>query len=330
MPSRIPTGPPSGHARLLRRQPIQPPTVSVIIPTHHRPALLGRAIDSAVSQSFADLEVLVVDDGPGADAERVARGAGDDRVRYLRHASSRGASAARNTGLQHARGEFVAFLDDDDTWFPEKIARQMAQFERGGPDVGVVYCASLKYSDITNRVISEARAHPLRQGHVDFFRRTLFGTSVPLIRRRCFDEVGGFDESLPGAQDRDMWIRLAMRFAFDAVPEVLVRHHIHGDQITSDLAAKVRARELLLAKYRQQMESHPDIMARYLWRLGLLCLAGENNAKGRRFLWQAIQRQPRLGGAWRDLLRSLITPTAHRRYLFGEVFRGADGVPFYY
>ena len=285
---------------------------------------------SALAQTCADLEILVVDDGPSDAAADTVRGAGDARLRYLRHQVRRGAAAARNTGLRDTRGEFVAFLDDDDTWLPQKLARQLERFSAGGPDLGVVYCSSLKYSDITDRVIAEAVARPLRHGYVDFLRSTRFGTSVPLIRRRCFDEVGGFDESLPGTQDRDMWIRLAKRFAFDFVPEVLVRHHIHGDQITSNLKRKVEARELLLAKYRGDMESHPDIMARYLWRLGMLCCADGRHAKGRRYIWQAIRRQPRLRGAYRDLVQSLVAPGAYQRRLRDDVFRGADGVPFYY
>jgi glycosyltransferase involved in cell wall biosynthesis len=313
-----------------QRTNISTALVTVIIPTHHRPALLGRAIASAVAQTHAALEILVVDDGPSAEAEAATRAAGDPRVRYLRHEVTRGAPAARNTGLREAKGEFVAFLDDDDTWMPDKLEKQLARFAGRGPDLGVVYCSSVKFSDITQRVISESRAKPLRAGHVDFFRRTLFGTSVPLIRRSCFDDVGGFDETLPGAQDRDMWIRLAARYAFDLVAETLVRHHIHGDQITANLDAKVRARELLLVKYGPQMDAHPDIMARYLWRLGLLCLADRHGAKGRRYLLRAVWREPALKGAWLDLARSIVTPASHRRYLFEEVFRGADGVPFYY
>jgi len=308
----------------------RPPVVSVVIPTYRRPALLTRAIASVLAQTSGDLEVLVVDDGPSDPAADVVRRAGDVRLRYLRHDATRGAGAARNTGLRDARGEFVAFLDDDDTWLPSKLARQLECFAGGSSTLGVVYCSSLKYSDITQRVISEALARPLRDGYVDFLRSTRFGTSVPLIRRRCLEDVGGFDESLPGTQDRDLWIRLAKRFGFDFVPDVLVWHHIHGEQITSNLGQKLEARELLLAKHRTDLESHPDIMANHLWRLGMLCCADGNHSRGRRFIRQAIRWQPRLAGAYRDLVQSLLMPRAYQRRLLDDVFRGADGVPFYY
>ena len=306
------------------------PKISVIIPTHHRPVHLSRAIASALGQTWSDLEVLVVDDGPSEATADLVQRTGDSRIRYLRHDVNKGAAAARNTGVRGASGEFIAFLDDDDTWFPEKLSRQMERFAARGEGLGIVYCSSVKYSDITDRVVESTIARPLRQGHVDFFRSTRFGTSVPLIRRRCLEEAGGFDESLPGTQDRDLWIRLAKRCAFDFVPEVLVRHHIHGDQITSNLEKKVEAWERLLAKYHEEMESHPDILARFLWRLGMLCCADGRHARGRRHILRAIRLKPRLLGACRDLVHSLVAPRAYQRYLLDGVFRGADGVPFFY
>jgi hypothetical protein len=193
-----------------------------------------------------------------------------------------------------------------------------------------VYAGSLKVSDRSETVISVSRPAPLREGYVDFLRSTRFGTSVPLIRTECFDDVGIFDETLPGTQDRDMWIRLARRFSFDFVPDILVRHHIHGDQITADLKRKVEARERILEKYRPDLEAHPDVMANFLWKLGMLCCADGRHKKGRRFIRQAVRIKPHLTGAYRDLIQSMLAPAAYERRLRNEVFRGADGVPFYY
>lgn len=306
------------------------PRVSVIIPTFHRPAPLARALDSVLAQTWTDFNVFVVDDGPDDAAESVVRRVDDPRLHYLRHEASRGAGAARNTGLRQATGEFVAFLDDDDTWLPPRLERQLDRFAGRDERLAVVWCSSVKVSDISGRVISENRAGPLLEGHVDFLRSTRFGTSVPLIRRSALVAVGGFDERLPGAQDRDLWIRLALRFGFDFVPDVLVQHHIHGDQITADLGKKVLAREMLLEKHRRAFEAHPDAMARYLLRLGMLCCADERFGKGRRFLRQAIAKRPFTPRPWRDLLRATITPAAYRRYLLERVFAGADGVKFFY
>jgi glycosyltransferase involved in cell wall biosynthesis len=305
------------------------PLVTVIIPTRDRPELLQRAVASVLAQTCADFEVIVVDDGSG-EASDPAEAARDPRRRVLRHAAPRGAAAARNTGLSAARGDFVAFLDDDDVWLPEKLARQLEAFATGEPDLGLVYCGSLKFSDVSGRVISQSPARPLREGVVDFLRSTRFGTSVPLIRRRCLDEVGGFDESLPGTQDRDLWIRLAQRFRFDCVSDVLVEQHVHGPQITADLPRKVEARTRLLEKYRDELEAHPEIMAQYLWRLGMLCCADGQYAPGRRHLLGAIRRQPGRPVLYRDFVQSLVTPERYRHRLLATVFAGADGVPFFY
>ena len=304
--------------------------MSVVIPTCNRPALLARAIKSVLDQTFIHHEVLVVDDAPSAETSDVVRQAGDARIRVLSHDGPRGAGAARNAGLRAARGEFVGFLDDDDTWQPTKLERQLARFSDANEQLGVVYCSSLKYSDISQRVIENTPARPLKDGYVDFLRSTRFGTSVPLIRRNVLIEVGGFDESLPGTQDRDLWIRLARCCAFDFVPDVLVWHHIHGPQITSDLRSKITAREMFLDKYQGDFAGHPDIHATYLWRLGMLYCADGRHGPGRRFLWRAIRVRPGLTGAWRDLAQSLVGPARLQRRLLDRVFRGVDGVPFYY
>ena len=115
------------------------PTVSVIIPTYNRAHLLPRALESVLAQTFEDLEVLVVDDGSTDGTEAVVTGY-DDRVRYLRQPQNAGVSAARNRGLREARGEFVAFLDSDDEWFPEKLARQVERFRELPDRVGLLYC----------------------------------------------------------------------------------------------------------------------------------------------------------------------------------------------
>src|SRR5688500_9781977 len=117
------------------------PIVSVVIPTYNRAHLIRRAIDSVVAQTFADWELIVVDDASKDDAEGVVRSYGDSRMRYVRHDVNKGASAARNTGLYAAHGEFVAFLDSDDEWLPEKLASQVELFRAnpgGFASLGVV------------------------------------------------------------------------------------------------------------------------------------------------------------------------------------------------
>ena len=288
-------------------------TVSVVIPTRGRPETLARAVRSVLAQTHEDFEIVVVLDGPDPATSRSLTRFRDPRLRVLALDEPHGASAARNHGLRAARGTFVGFLDDDDEWFPEKLERQLDRFEEAGEDVALVYASFRKVSDRTGEVLSTSRPGPLERGFVDFLGSTRFGTSVPLIRRSSLQEVGGFDESLPGTQDRDLWLRLAERFTFDHVPDVLVTHFIHPGQITADLSRKVEARQRILEKYRTQLEAHPPLLARHLWRLGMLCCADGDARQGRRYLRQALRSRPFEVGIQRDLLLSTLMPARYAK-----------------
>ncbi|MFC6974687.1 glycosyltransferase family 2 protein [Halomicroarcula sp. GCM10025709] len=119
------------------------PRVSVVVPTYNRADTVGRAVESALAQTVTDIEVVVVDDGSTDDTAAVVTGIDDERVRYLAHERNRGRSAARNTGIEAARGEYVAFLDSDDRWLPGKLDRQLAELSRRPPEWIGVYCEFL-------------------------------------------------------------------------------------------------------------------------------------------------------------------------------------------
>src|ERR1017187_7936626 len=110
------------------------PTVSVVIPTYNRARILPRAVKSVVSQTLEDWELLVVDDGSADDTEQVVAAFGDSRIHYIRHERNRGQSAAQNTGIRASRGTYVAFLDSDDEWLPEKLAKVVDCFQASAPD----------------------------------------------------------------------------------------------------------------------------------------------------------------------------------------------------
>src|SRR5690625_3525723 len=129
-----------GDAGRARTYHTDAPTVTVVIPTYNRAHVVHRAIDSVLGQTFADFELIVVDDGSTDGTEAVLSTYTDPRIRYLVQLVNRGVSAARNRGIKEARGEFVAFLDSDDEWFPEKLERQVNRFKRAPDNVGLVYC----------------------------------------------------------------------------------------------------------------------------------------------------------------------------------------------
>jgi len=183
--------------------------VSCIIPTHNRAAFLADAISSALAQTYENLEVIVVDDASTDNTSDVVAAFNDGRITYLRHSMNKGGSAARNTGILTSRAEYVAFLDDDDEWLPEKIAKQMKVLRSSAPEVGCVYTG---YWDVDRSSGSYVgKQIPNRRGDLAKelqLENCIGSTSSVLVKRECLNEAGLFDESLPCSQDYDLWLRL--------------------------------------------------------------------------------------------------------------------------
>ena len=198
------------------------PLVSVIIPTHNRADLVPRAIHSVLNQTFTDLECIVVDDGSVDDTQQVVQSIDDDRLIYLRHEVNQNASSARNTGIAHAKGPLIAFLDDDDEWLTTKLEKQVPFIQSLPESVGLVYCW-MDYYDQNDQLVK--KYHPTRKGHI--FQYALDGQPIGgcptlLIRRSVIDKIGGFDESIRRGDDDDFiqvqTIRYVGGFQVDGIP----------------------------------------------------------------------------------------------------------------
>lgn len=195
------------------------PEVTVVIPTRDRwPLLSAHALPSALSQEGVELEVVVVDDGSVDGTHERVPELGEDRLRLMRHDHPRGKAAARNTGIADARGEWVAFLDDDDLWSPRKLRVQLdavgsAHWAYTGT---LVVDESLRPIDSLRLVAPDTLVDGLRHGNV-----VAGGSSTVMVRTDLLRKVGGFDESLWLGQDWDLWLRLAGSPAV-ACPEYLV------------------------------------------------------------------------------------------------------------
>jgi glycosyltransferase involved in cell wall biosynthesis len=227
--------------------------VSVVIPVFNRPAAVRRAINSVLAQTFQDFEIIVVDDA-STDATAVAVTAlSDPRIRLVRHDRNRGGSAARNTGIEASSAPYVAFLDSDDEWLPTKLESQLELFRRSGDRVGLAYCG------IERMLADGTIVGQIPQRCEDLARRLLRenvigGTSVGMVRRQVFDEIGGFDDALPATQDLDLWLRICEQFSADFVPEILVRIWQENDtRITASVPALIRGRLLFCEKHRQKL-----------------------------------------------------------------------------
>jgi glycosyltransferase involved in cell wall biosynthesis len=214
---------------------LQPPAVSVLIPTFSRVRLLARAIESVCAQTFEDWELVVVDDGPSQEIAELVRAEPDPRVRLVRHAENRGVAAARNTGIAASSGRYVAFLDDDDIWLEAKLERQFAEAERHDHPVvhTLVYVASgsgeifERPSERGFRLFREVAAAGYPYSWL--LRRSSFQINSFLVRRRCIDGIGGFDETLSGVDDLDFVHRLRRAYDLHLLDEPLVKYCFHSE-----------------------------------------------------------------------------------------------------
>jgi len=266
-------------------------TVSVIIPTHNRAHLVGRAIDSVLQQTYGDTEVIVVDDASNDDTGKIASTFQDKRLRYIRHQINRGAPAARNTGITNSQGSFIGLLDDDDEWHPQKLAKQMQKFSEVAEKVGLIYTGhEVRGSDggLLQTYLPEARG--------DVRLRLLMGTTIgsptPLIRRACFEQVGLFDEDLKSCQDWDMWKRISEHYEFDYVPEILATNYLHKNQISADFSSMIPGRTRMVEKHWEEFREHPEILVIHLKRIGKMNFINGTWQEGLRWFHKAIKIAP--------------------------------------
>lgn len=236
--------------------------VTVVIPTWQRAHLIRDALDSVAAQTWRPLEIVVADDGStDGTGDVVAKWAAAHPVVPLRHVwqENAGGNAARNRGITEARGDYVAFLDSDDTWSPDKTARQMALLTGGGR-IGAVYCGLEETDARTGAVL---QVPPIQMPTPDMLGRLLVRdetapTSAWIIARDVLRQVGGFDEDLRARQDWDLWIRVAAVTRLGAVdaPLMQLRHH-DGPRTASDPTRELRSYAAIRAKNHALLAAQP-------------------------------------------------------------------------
>jgi glycosyltransferase involved in cell wall biosynthesis len=235
------------------------PLVSVVITCYNYGRYVRSAVESALAQTYADREVIVVDDGSTDNTrEAVAPFVQEGRIRYV-HQANAGQASAKNRGIRESRGSLIAFLDADDWWADDKLEAQVPRFE--DRRVGVVYGRQI-FVDAEGRPMNpQPRALAPRRGSV--LRELLKDNFVPfssaVIRRDSLEAVGGFDASLPMSIDWDLWLRAALRCRFDFVERpVLFYRQNHEGQMSKDrgtrLACCDRIYEKLFREHGRELD----------------------------------------------------------------------------
>ncbi len=264
------------------------PTVSAIIPAYNSAGCVARAIESALCQTYAPIEILVVDDGSTDDTAQIVREY-PEPVRLIRQENG-GPAAARNRGAREAGGEWLALLDADDAWLPERLEKQLPYTE--DPSIGVVQCYDTAGSCM--------KAPP----HITFdalWQRNCVGNSTALVRHAAFDQVCGFDEdrSLICVEDYNLWLRLvAAGWEIAVHPECLVLYTPATGNLSSQLERFGRAELANVERIGRQFGLAPNMIeakriALYV-EYGIELLHHRDLRAARRFLGPALRQQPSL------------------------------------
>jgi len=233
--------------------------VSAVITTHNRANLVVNAINSVLTQTYEDFELLIVDDASEDDTEEAIKAIVDNRIRYIKIPpdESKGGNYARNLGVKESKGELIAFLDDDDEWLPDKLARQLEIFAKN-EKIGLVYSGALHINVKDRNVV---KFIPSRRG--DISREILLknviggGTSSIIVKKEKLEEAGLFDIFLPACQEYDMYIRLCQICEVDFTKDLLVNYYIRTNitRIGCDVNKYEKAYEIIEKKYSYLMQN---------------------------------------------------------------------------
>ena len=284
--------------------------VSVVIPTYKRePEMLKRALDSVACQTYKDLEVIVVDDSPDDFEKRplikeLVTGYDKLNITYIQHETNKGGAAARNTGIEASNGEFVALLDDDDEWLPEKTEKQLALMS--DKDVGLVYCREYIVDSQTLEKTLNSRDY--RKGFV--FKHLIInnfigGNSFILIRRSVLDDSGWFNPVMKSAQDAELFLRISRKCKVDYCDEPLLNYYMnHGEQITGNPYNKIQGFEFIDKKYAGYLFFHPIKKAIRLEKL-IPFYKKTDKKKAIKTLWKVVFLTPYKIKKNIDLLRQI-------------------------
>jgi glycosyltransferase involved in cell wall biosynthesis len=288
------------------------PLVSIVIPAYNSANYLPQALDSVLNQTFRDYEIIVVDDGSTDETEQVLapyRGL----IRYIRKENG-GPASARNAGIRQASGEYIAFLDADDIWLPDKLQSQI-DFISKNPDLHVLFtdCAIFDQHGFVTSSIKENHNISARITFQDLLTKHFVPMSSIIVKRACLDEIGLFDESLTGAEDYNLYLRLAQKFQFGYLDKVLVYHRKHENSLSEDLEQMRRDELTNLDKIANLF---PDakidkrkLVAQIYLRFGRYHFNYGEFAAARLCFQEALKRSPILGQAWLFLIISTLPQT---------------------
>jgi|SRR5215471_15712208 len=291
------------------------PLVSVVIPTYNNARFLPEALDSLLGQTFRDFELIVVDDGSTDDTLEVLKPY-RHLIRYLRKENG-GPASARNLGIRHATGDLIAFQDADDIWLPDKLRLQI-DYLREHSEIGVVFSDVTFFGAERRETCCVKQRFSPKAGMTfeNLFHDHFVGMSTVVVRGSCLDEVGLFDESLIGAEDYNLYLRLAKKFQFGFLDEPLIKKRLHDDNLSNNLEQMLHDElanlKKIAALFPEEHISTRKIAARIYFRFGKYHFDGKAFSRARACLSRALWRSPSLWNAW-AYMGVAVLPRAFRK-----------------
>lgn len=290
---------------------INSPLVSVLMPTFNREAFIGEAIESVLAQTYPNFELLVVDDGSTDNTKAVVESyLYDTRVKYFYKVNG-GQSSGRNLGFKHCKGEFIAFLDSDNKWKPEKLQIFMDAAKENS-DVDIFYADNITIDKHGNEIGRDTMKRYSGTITAQLLKDNFVTINTATLKRECYEVMGGLDETFIRAPDYEFWLRLSTRYKFLYIPKYVSYYRVMEDQISTDKDGRFKANYNILMHF---LKNYPNAITAKERRMGLsyfYCRKARYEGSRRRILIalkdcaRALVQYPFWLGPWRAILKVLI------------------------
>lgn len=268
------------------------PLVSIILPTYNCAAFLPHSIGTILSQTYNSYEIIVIDDGSTDNTKEVLYPF-MQRIKYIRLEQNKGLPTARNIGIRSAQGKYIAFIDADDLWLPEKLQTDIEYFETH-PEVSMVYSKHINIDEKGDDLNGNTKKQ-LPSGNVFiqlFSEQNFIITSSVVVRKEIFETTGLFDEQLFNCQDWDMWLRITFHFKVAGIDKPLVKYRHNPRSLSKNRNNVLKYQKMVIDKiynkfkdkengineklYKKRLASHYAKVGRYYLRIGDKNRANEN------------------------------------------------------
>lgn len=285
--------------------------VSIITPTYNRRDFIVDAIESVIAQTYSDWELLIVDDGSTDDTkDLITPYLQDPRISYT-YQSNHGQAYARQQALKSAKGQYVAFLDSDNLWLPERLEKEIVQLD-ANPDIDVCYGDLITIDEQGNELSRENMKRYSGDIAPLMIRQNFVSMNTTLIRKEAIERVGGFRSSVARGDDYDLYLRMSAESKFLYIKEYLAKYRVMENQISSNKEARFTSDFEIINHF---IRNYPSAMSKLKWWRGLSSryvsmgryyVSQKNKPKAIKLLSLSVLYAPYWVGSWRALLKSIV------------------------